>query len=183
MKILVDAMGGDFAPFEIVKGVNIAADLNPDTEIVLVGDENKIKDCFKELEATVPSNVSVVHTDVYITMEDDPMVALKEKSDSSISIALKMLKDGQGDAFISAGSTGAVHAASSLIVRRIKGIRRSAIASVLPFKKPILMLDSGANPTVTEDILNQWAIIGSAYSSAKFGIERPTVGLLNNGTE
>lgn len=183
MRILVDAMGGDFAPFEIVKGVNLSATLNPDIEIILVGDENKINDCFQQLESKVPNNVSIVHTDVFITMEDDPMVAVKEKSDSSLSVALRLLKDGQADAFISAGSTGAIHAASSLIVRRIKGIRRSAIASILPFEKPILMLDSGANPTVTEDILNQWAIIGSAYSNAMFGIKKPTVGLLNNGTE
>ena len=175
--------GRRFCSVEIVKGANLSAKEFPCVEFILVGDETEILNCFKKLECEVPKNISIVHTDVFVTMEDDPMIVMKEKNNSSMAIALKMLKDDCADALISAGSTGALHTASSLIVRRIKGIRRSAIASILPFKKPILMLDSGANPTVTEDILNQWAIIGSAYSCAMFGIDKPTVGLLNNGTE
>lgn len=186
MKIAVDAMGGDNAPFEIVKGVHLASEhckSNKDLEIVLIGDETKILACFSELNVNVSSNVSIVHTDIEVTMEDDPMVVMKEKSDSSMAIGLKMLKNNEIDAFISAGSTGALHAASTLIVRKIKGVRRSAIASILPFDSPILLLDSGANPTVTADILNQWAIVGSAYVNEVLGKENPRVGLLNNGTE
>lgn len=183
MRIVIDAMGGDNAPLEIVKGVNLSALINTDVEMILVGNEQLIVKCYEELGCDIPRNVSIVHTDVFVTMEDDPMIVVKEKSDSSISVGLRLLKEDKADAFISAGSTGAIHTASSLIVRRIKGIRRSAIASILPFKKPILLLDSGANPTVTEDILNQWAVIGSAYMSAMFGIEKPAIGLLNNGTE
>ena len=183
MRIAIDAMGGDNAPFEIVKGVHIASSQCKDTEIVLIGDTNAINSCFQELGVNKPENVSLIHTDIVVEMDDDPMVVMKEKNDSSMATGLKLLKDDGADAFISAGSTGALHAASTLIVRKIKGIRRSAIASILPFERPILLLDSGANPTVTEDILNQWAVIGSAYMSEMFGIENPKVGLLNNGTE
>lgn len=183
MKIAVDAMGGDNAPFEVIKGVSIAAPLNDKVEIVLIGDTEKINECFLQLNKSVPQNVTIVHTDVSVTMDDDPMVIMKEKNNSSMAIGLKMLKENEVDAFISAGSTGALHTGSTLIVRKIKGIRRSAIASILPFKTPILLLDSGANPTVTEDILNQWAIVGSAYVNEILGVENPRVGLLNNGTE
>ena len=183
MRIAVDAMGGDNAPFEVVKGVNLSAKENTDVEIILIGDENKIYDCFKEIGEEKPGNVTIVHTEVVVTMEDDPMVVMSEKNNSSMAIGLKMLKENSADAFISAGSTGALHAASTLVVRKIKGIRRSAIASVIPFDSPVLLLDSGANPVVTEDILNQWAVVGSAYVSEMFGIEKPRVGLLNNGTE
>ncbi|MBE6674862.1 MAG: phosphate--acyl-ACP acyltransferase, partial [Ruminococcaceae bacterium] len=169
MKIAVDAMGGDNAPFEVVKGVSMAAPHNSDIEILLIGDTEKINDCFSKLNTSIPQNVTIIHTDVFVTMEDDPMVVMKEKNNSSMALGLKLLKDDGADAFISAGSTGALHTGSTLIVRKIKGIRRSAIASILPFETPILMLDSGANPTVTEDILNQWAIIGSAYVNEMLG--------------
>ncbi|MBQ8145285.1 MAG: phosphate acyltransferase PlsX [Clostridia bacterium] len=186
MKIAVDAMGGDNAPFEIVKGAYIASEhckSNKDIEIVLLGDKVKILSCFSEISDNISNNISIIHTDVVITMDDDPMMVMKEKNNSSMAIGLKMLKNGEVDAFISAGSTGALHAASTLIVRKIKGVRRSAIASILPFSRPILLLDSGANPTVTADILNQWAVIGSAYVNEMLGVEQPKVGLLNNGTE
>ena len=183
MRIAIDAMGGDNAPFEVVSGAVLSANEHKDVQIILIGDESAINDCFKKLSVEKPSNVSIIHTDVVVTMEDDPMVVMKEKNDSSMAIGLKLLKDGGAEAFISAGSTGALHTASTLIVRKIKGVRRSAIASVIPFDTPVLLLDSGANPVVTEDILNQWAVVGSAYSAAMFGIEKPRVGLLNNGTE
>ena len=183
MRIAVDAMGGDNAPFEVIKGVSIASSKNEEIEIILVGDTQKIEDCFSKLNVSIPKNVSVIHSDSEISMEDDPMVIMKEKSDSSMAKGLTLLKENQVDAFISAGNTGALHTGSTLIVRKMKGIRRSALASILPFERPILLVDSGANPTVTEDILNQWAIIGSAYMNEMFGIDNPKVGLLNNGTE
>lgn len=183
MNIAVDAMGGDNAPLQIVKGVLDAALDYKNVEITLVGDENKIRECAKELEMTITENISIVHTDVAVSMDDDPMVVMKEKSNSSMAIGLKLLKEEKADAFVSAGNTGALHTASTLIVRKIKGVRRSAIGAILPFNPPILLLDSGANPVVTPDLLLQWAIIGSSYMKKVFGVENPRVGLLNNGTE
>lgn len=183
MNIAVDAMGGDNAPLQIVKGALDAALENKDITITLLGDEVSIRDSAKELEMSISDNVKIIHTNSVVTMEDDPMIVMKEKNDSSMAVGLKMLKEEQVDAFVSAGSTGALHAASTLIVRKIKGVRRSAIAAILPFNPPILMLDSGANPVVTADLLAQWAVIGSAYMKKVFGVENPRVGLLNNGTE
>jgi glycerol-3-phosphate acyltransferase PlsX len=165
MRIAIDAMGGDNAPLEIVKGTIAAANINTEVEIVLIGDEKAILESLSTIEATLPKNVKIVHTEEAVTMEDDPMVVMKEKANSSMALGLQMLKDDEVDAFLSAGNTGALHVGSTLMIRKIKGVRRSAIATVLPFHKPILMLDSGANPEVTEDILYQWAIIGSAYSN------------------
>lgn len=183
MNIAVDAMGGDNAPFEVVKGVVAAALINKNITITLVGDQNKIDECLKSIGASMPSNVVVVHTEDFITMEDNPMLILKEKKNSSMALGLEMLKNGEVDAFISAGSTGALHAGSTLIVRKIKGVRRSAIASILPFETPLLLVDSGANPVVTPELMLQWAILSSAYMQKVFGIKNPRVGLLNNGTE
>ena len=183
MRIAIDAMGGDNAPFEIVKGVDIAVNEFSDLDVLLIGDKAKIKECYKQLNKEIPNKITILHTDVEVTMEDDPMIVMKEKNNSSMAVGLKELKEGNIDAFVSAGSTGALHVASTLIVRKIKGVRRSAIAAILPFKTPVLLLDSGANPVVTEDILNQWAVVGSAYVNKMFGIEKPRVGLLNNGTE
>lgn len=183
MNIAVDAMGGDNAPLEIVKGTILYAKENNSTDITLIGDENKISQTLRDIGEKLPDNIRVIHTNVFVTMDDDPMIVMKEKNQSSMAIGLKMLKEGTVDAFVSAGSTGALHAASTLIVRKIKGVRRSAIATVIPFKTPILMLDSGANPTVTPDILVQWAVVGSVYSNKILGVENPRVGLLNNGTE
>ena len=183
MKIAVDAMGGDNAPLEIVHGTYMASQENEDVEITLIGDEKQILESFNKLEISIPNNITIFHTDVSIDMADDPMSIMKEKSNSSMAIGLQLLKDNKVDALVSAGSTGALHVGSTLMVRKIKGVRRSAIAAILPFKKPILMLDSGANPVVTEDILNQWAILGSYYAEHIFGCEKPSVALLNNGTE
>ncbi|MBQ4511246.1 MAG: phosphate--acyl-ACP acyltransferase, partial [Clostridia bacterium] len=181
MNIAIDAMGGDYAPLEIVKGAYDAALIRQDVRFTLLGDEKSIKKCLADTE--IPENLEIIHTNSFVTMEDDPMIVMKEKNDSSMAIGLNMLKNSDFDAFVSAGSTGALHTASSLVVRRIKGIRRSAIATIIPFEKPILMLDSGANPTITADILNQWAILGSVYMNKMLGIENVRVGLLNNGTE
>lgn len=181
MNIAIDAMGGDNAPLEVVKGTYIAAKEYSNVQFTLIGDEVAIEGCLPEIKSL--SNVGIVHTNCTVTMDDDPMVIMKEKKDSSMAIGLQMLKEGTVDGFLSAGSTGALHTASTLIVRKIKGIRRSAIATIIPFEKPILMLDSGANPTVTADILEQWAILASVYMNKMFNIENVRVGLLNNGTE
>jgi glycerol-3-phosphate acyltransferase PlsX len=176
-------MGGDNAPLEVVKGAINAALEYKDLNITLVGDEAKIRDISREIGVVIPNNVEILHSSSEVTMEDDPMIVMKEKKDSSMAMGLKLLKEDGVDAFISAGNTGALHTASTLIVRKMKGVRRSAIAAILPFDPPVLLLDSGANPVVTADLLLQWAIIGSAYMKNVFGVENPRVGLLNNGTE
>ena len=180
MRIIIDAMGGDRAPEEIVKGVAIATK-KYDHDIVLVGNKPVIEDLLKEYEADT-SKIEIVHTETVITMEDDPICVVRSKKDSSMSVGLNLLKT-DGDAFVSAGNTGALHAGSSLIIRSVKGVQRSGIATILPFAKPILMMDCGANVNVTSNYLDQWAVMGSIYMKNVHGIETPTVGLLNNGTE
>lgn len=185
MRIIIDAMSGDYAPHEIVKGVLDAAYLLKDKKdliLVLVGDQSKIRECASNSKMDIPSNVEIVHTEEVLTMEDDPMTIMKEKRNSSMGVALTLLKEG-ADAMISAGNTGALHAGSSLIVRKMKGVRRSALASILPLETPFLLMDCGANPVVTSEVLCQWAILGSIYMESVVGVKNPRVGLLNNGAE
>jgi len=180
MKIIIDAMGGDNAPGEIVRGA-AEATKNTDAQIVLVGDQTRIEACLKDCPADT-RRMEIVHTDITISMEDDPLSVLRAKKNSSMGMGLRMLKE-DGDAFISAGNTGALHAGSSLIIRPVKGLQRSGIATVLPFPRPLLLMDCGANVTVTADYLEQWAIIGSLYMKHILRVADPAVGLLNNGTE
>ena len=181
MKILIDAMSGDNAPLEMVKGAEMAS-IEFEHEIVLVGDENVISDVAVKNEIDL-SRVSIVNAASVITMEDKPMCVVREKRDSSMSVGLKMVAEGQADAFVSAGNTGALITGATLIVRRIPGINRAAIASVLPLENPVLLMDSGANLTVTSDNISQFAFMGAKYMEKIYGIERPRVGQLNNGTE
>ena len=181
MRIIVDAMGGDRAPLEIIKGVYDASK-EYSAHFVLVGDCKQIESIAAENGYDL-RHFEIVHTESKITMEDDPLSVVRSKSDSSMSVALKMLADGKGDVVISAGNSGALFTGASLIVRKIKGVKRAAIASLLPFSPPVLLLDSGANLTVTDDCLEQFALMGSAYMRNCFGIENPRVGLLNNGAE
>lgn len=180
MKIIIDAMGGDNAPDEIVKGAYLASQKYK-SKLVLVGNKQKIEACLDNLGAD-SRLMDIVHTETEITMDDNPLSVVRAKKDSSMSIGLNLLKD-DGDAFVSAGNTGALHVGSSLIIRTIKGVQRSGIATILPFERPILMMDSGANVNVTADYLVQWALMGQVYMKNLFGIENPEVGLLNNGTE
>ncbi len=182
MKVLLDAMSGDNAPLEIIKGAAMAAEAYPDHKLVLVGDENVISD------VSVKNNISlegieILHAPTAITMEDKPMAVVREKRDSSMSVGLKQLSLGEGDAFVSAGNTGALITGATLIVKRIKGINRAAIATVIPLDNPILLIDAGANLTVTSDNICQFAFMGAKYMERVYGIDRPRVGQLNNGTE
>lgn len=181
MKIIVDVMSGDNAPLEIIKGAVEAADVY-DAEIVIVGDENVISEIAVKNDIGL-SKVEIVHAASVINMEDKPMCVVREKKDSSMSVGLKMLSNGEGDAFVSAGNTGALVTGATLIVRRIIGINRAAIASVLPLENPVLLMDSGANLTVTSDNISQFAFMGAKYMEKIYGIDRPRVGQLNNGTE
>ena len=149
MRIILDAMSGDNAPLEILRGAALAAAEFPEAEIVLVGDTAL-------LEQTASANAidlksfTVAESRSVITMEDPALSVIHEKKDSSMGIGLKMLAAEEGDAFVSAGNTGALLAGAALIVRRLKGIARPGIAAILPLSNPVLLLDSGANITVTE---------------------------------
>ncbi len=182
MKIIVDVMSGDNAPLELIKGAVLAAE-SYEADIVIVGDENVISDVCVKNDIKLPENISIVHSSSVIDMEDKPMSPVREKKDSSMSIGLRMLAAGDGDAFVSAGNTGALVMGATLIVKRIAGINRAAIASVLPLANPVLLMDSGANLVVTSDNIAQFAFMGAKYMEKIYGIDRPRVGQLNNGTE
>jgi len=181
MKVLIDAMSGDNAPLEIIKGAAMAAKELDDT-IMLVGEENIIADVAVKNDIDL-TNIEIIHAPTVITMEDKPMCVVREKKDSSMSVGLKLLSEGAVDAFVSAGNTGALITGATLIVRRIPGINRAAIATVLPMTNPVLLMDSGANLTVTSDNISQFAFMGAKYMEKIYGIDRPRVGQLNNGTE
>ena len=182
MRILIDAMSGDNAPLEILKGVELAAAEFKETELVLVGDENVISDVAVKNEIDL-SGIRIIHADSVISMEDSPLCVVRDKKDSSMSIGFKALSKGEVDAFVSAGNTGALVTGATIIVRRIPGINRAAIASILPLANPVLLMDSGANLTVSSDNISQFAFMGAKYMEKIYGIDRPRVGQLNNGTE
>lgn len=181
MKILIDVMSGDNAPLEMIKGAEMASKEFTE-DIVIIGDENIISDIAVKNDIDL-SKVQIINASSVITMEDKPMCVVREKKDSSMSLGLKMLADGGVDAFVSAGNTGALITGATLIVRRIPGINRAAIATVLPLSNPVLLMDSGANLTVTSDNICQFAFMGAKYMEKIYDIDRPRVGQLNNGTE
>ena len=180
MKIIIDAMGGDKAPEEILRGA-CDASLVVKSTLVLVGRENVIKENLAKFKHD-KSKIEIFHAEGIIEMDDEPMMVVKGKTDSSMSEGLRLLKE-DGDAFVSAGSTGALHTGATLKVRNLKGVRRAAIAALLPFDRPVLLLDGGANISVTPENLVQWAYTGSIYMNRVMKVEKPVVGLLNNGTE
>ena len=182
MRILVDAMSGDNAPLEILKGASLAASEYKEHEIVLVGDENVISHVAVTNEIDI-TGIEIIHADAVITMEDNPICVVRDKKNSSMSVGLKTLANGDVDAFVSAGNTGALITGATIIVKRIYGINRPAIASVIPLGNPILLMDSGANLTVTSDNICQFAFMGAKYMEKIYGLDRPRVGQLNNGAE
>ena len=183
MKLAVDAMGGDKAPEEIVKGAVQAAKKFP-CEIILVGDENKIREFLKDESDIKNLPLSIRHAGEVVEMGEHPADAVRNKKDSSIVVATRMVKDGECDAVLSAGSTGAAVAAAQLILKRIPGIGRPAIATPIPTPKGVtLMLDSGANVDSKPEHLVQSGIMGALYAEHVFGVKNPKVGLLNIGEE
>ena len=180
MKLIIDCMGGDNAPLEMLKGV-IDAKAELGGEYLLVGHKEQLETVARENGLDI-SGFEILHAETVVTMEDDAM-AFREKKDSSMTLALRAVANGEGDAMVSCGNTGALFAGSSLTVRRIKGVHRAALGAILPFNPPVLLLDCGANVTVQPDFLVQFATMGSAYMKALYGLEKPRVGLLNNGTE
>lgn len=183
MRVILDAFGGDNSPFEIIKGAEMAVNKKSDVEVVLCGDENKIKEIM-EKENIKSDRIFIKHCSEKIEGDDDPIKAVKEKKDSSIIVGLNMLKDDEGDVFISAGNTGAVFTAANLIIKRIKGVKRSALAIYLPSEKgPKLMLDAGANVTLSPEYINQLAVMGSVYYETDKNVKNPSVSLINIGAE
>lgn len=180
MKILIDAMGGDNAPLEIIKGASLAAKEYKE-DICLVGKEELILALAKK-EGLDISNIKIYNANDAISMDESP-IAVRSRPESSLRVGFDLLKTKEVDAFISAGSTGALHTGATLYVPRINNVRRSAIATVLPFETPVLLLDSGANITLSPDYMLMLGIMGSIYMKNLFGIENARVGLLNNGTE
>ena len=181
MKIIVDAMGGDNAPLEIVKGAVQAVRARPDLEVALVGREAEVR---AAAGSPLPERVGVVNASQVIDMHDDPATAFKAKKDSSMTVGLNLLKNGEGDAFVSAGSTGALLAAGTLLVKRVPGVRRAAMAPLVPTAgRGLVLVDCGANAECTVEYLVQFAYLGSFYASHALRLERPRVGLLNIGAE
>lgn len=179
-RIAVDAMGGDNAPQALVEGVNQAIQEFKDIEVILYGDEAKIKQYL-----TASERVSIVHTDEKIDSDDEPTRAIRRKKQASMVLAAHAVKNGEAEAMLSAGNTGALLASGYFIVGRIKVIDRPGLMSTLPTLdgKGYDMLDLGANAENTPTHLHQYAIMGAYYAENVRGIKRPRVGLLNNGTE
>lgn len=182
MKIAVDAMGGDFAPEEVVNGAVLACrDLG--AEVILVGDEQRINDLLKN-HSISGLKLEIKNATEVIEMGDHPAQAVKKKKDSSLVVANRLVKDGVAAAVISAGNTGAAMSASLLTLGRIKGISRPAIASPMPTTKGVsVLLDAGANADCDPENLVQFALMGSIYAEQVFGFPKPRVGLLSIGEE
>ncbi len=185
MRIAVDAMGGDFAPREIVKGAVEASKAMPrEVEIILVGDETAIKTELASNGASISQRLRIVHTTQVIGMCEAPAQAVRTKRDSSIYRGMELVKTGEADAFLSAGSTGAMVAAAIFVLRRAHGVKRPAIGMVLPTtSRPVLILDAGANTDCDEMELEQFAVMGKLYSEAILNQKDPVVGLLSIGGE
>lgn len=180
-RIIVDCMGGDKAPGEMLAGV-VAAKRELDGDYLLVGVREQMQEAARERGIDL-AGFDILDAEDVINMADDPMCVLHAKKNASMTVALRALRDGQGDAMVSTGNTGALFTGASLIVKRVPGVHRAAIATTLMFEKPFLLLDSGANVTIQPDFLPQFALMGSAYMKGLFGLEFPRVGLVNNGTE
>ena len=185
MKIILDAMGGDNAPEAPVLGALDAA-RTFGAEVTLVGQGQAILEVMKKHGIEdLPAGIEIAHADDVVDMHDDPAAVLHKRKNSSMVVGLKMLADGQGDAFVSAGSTGALLTGATLLVKRVRGIRRAAMAPAMPTKAgtKVIICDCGANAECTPEFLLQFGLVASAYARHTLGVASPRVGLLNIGTE
>ena len=184
MKIIVDAMGGDNAPLEIVKGA-LAGQKHWGVDIALTGDESAIRDALAQCgQGELPQGVEIVPTSQTVDMCDDPATVFRRKKDTSMGVGLTMLREGKADALVSAGSTGALLTGATLITKRIHGIRRAAMAPVIPTTTgQAVLIDCGANAECTPEYLVQFAYLGNFYAQQVLGLAKPRVGLLNIGAE
>ena len=183
MRVVVDAFGGDNAPTEIIKGASLAS-LEYNTEITLTGNEKNIKQIIAKNALSFYGELKIVDTDDVISMHDEPTSLVKAHAESSMALAFKELSEDKADAFVSAGSTGAVVVGGTLIIKRIKGVKRPALAGIIPAPKGHYMLmDMGANAECRPEMLCQFGIMASAYLEGVEGKKNPEIGLLNIGTE
>ncbi len=186
MRISIDAMGGDYAPREIVAGTLQAAEkLTGLEKLYLVGDEAAIQAELAKHKGAVPACIEIIHASEVVDMGEAPAVAIRRKKDSSIARSIELVKDGKADAIFSAGNTGAAVAAATLKLRTLKGVARPAIATVMPTsgKDPFVLLDAGANPDSTPEMIQQFAVMGTIYSREILGFKDPSVGVLSIGEE
>ena len=182
MRIIVDCMSGDNAPEEIVRGA-LEGKMKEGVELILVGTKSDIEECANKHSLSLDGCVIVENEGENITMEDEVTSVVKEKNQSSMAVALKLLKDGEGDAMVSAGNTGALLTGATLVLRRIKGVRRPGLGAILPFGSPTLLTDAGAQAVCAVEDLVMFARMGSMYMNKVMGIESPKVALINNGAE
>ncbi len=185
LNIILDAMGGDNAPEAAVVGALTAAK-QANLQITLVGRENEIREVLgRQGYSDLPEGISIVHAEDVVDMHDDPARVIHKRKDSSMVVGLKMLSEGKGDAFVSAGSTGALLTGATLIVKRVKGVRRAAMGPAFPNKAggSTVICDCGANAECTPEFLLQFALMGSLYAREHCHADNPRVGLLNIGTE
>ena len=184
MKIIVDAFGGDNAPQEILLGCAQARQ-ELGVDILLTGDKARLEACAKELNITRElAAMEILPCGETLTMEDEPTSVIREKSDSSMAVGLRALAEGQGDAFASAGNSGALVVGATTIVKRVRGVKRVAFAPIMPKSQGFFMLiDGGANVDCRPEMLTQFGVMGAAYMKSVMGIENPRVGLANVGTE
>lgn len=185
MRIAIDAFGGDNAPEGIVAGAADAAKEFSEAQLTLVGDEGKIRELLAAAGASGLPNLAVKHAQDIIAADEEPVRAVRRKKDASMVVAAAMVRDGEADALISAGNTGALMASGLLVVGRMKGIERPALAPMIPTMdgNGVLALDLGANMDAAADQLAQYAVMGSIYRNKVHGIGKPRVGLLNVGAE
>lgn len=182
MKVIVDAFGGDNSPLSNIEGAALAVK-EYNANIILCGDEQKIKKCAQDNNISL-ENIEILHADEVFDVHDDPNLLLKAKRNTSLAVAFDAVKNGKADAIVSAGSSGAVLMGGTFIIKRIKGVKRPAFATVLPTtSNPYLLLDSGANIDCRPEILHQFAVVGNAYMKNIFDIKNPKIGLLNIGAE
>ncbi len=184
MKIIVDAFGGDNAPEQILLGCAQARQ-ELGVDILLTGDKARLEACAKELNITQDlAAMEILPCGQTLTMEDEPTSVIREKSDSSMAVGLRALAEGRGDAFASAGNSGALVVGATTIVKRVRGVKRVAFAPIMPKSQGFFMLiDGGANVDCRPEMLTQFGVMGAAYMKSVMGIENPRVGLANVGTE
>jgi glycerol-3-phosphate acyltransferase PlsX len=181
-RVALDLMGGDHAPASVIDGALLVAAETPDVDVVLVGPPEVAAACLAERNEA--GRFEVVPASQVVGMDEDPARAIRAKRDATVRVCARLVRDGSADAMVSVGSTGAALAAALFTLGRLKGIRRPALAAVVPAKNgPLIFLDAGANPESSAQLLAQYALAGSAFAAVRLGIAEPRVGLLTNGEE